>query len=504
MNIPCDQPCPTCTPFIGGASSPSDPEYPFVNLSSEDPDIDNFIGRRYGHPLGNPNDGGPPLGDFYYAIGCIGFCVSSVSQAEADLCAQRQQTECLSNNWPEVLPNPNPPPPPQPPPPNPNTPVNPQPRTTYANTPQSRSFNCPDGSLFTYTVEAGTFYAFSQAAADAAANSYALLKAIELRLCVSPLSPVLACAGALYAGSITASSGKLPINFTIVGDLPDGLFQSGTVDTLLLTGRVNTPGDYTFTVVATDSIGHSVPTVCALTFFGIVTDGSLPEATVDAPYLQALVTGGTVTSAITYTLIGVLPDGLTLNAATGIISGTPISGTGGEYNFTIVAHADGLSCPKEFFMTVGTLSNCVDWATLYWGIPDLQTIDGGTATFDQSEVESSTFNASISAAAGLDYGQSENAASGGFYNGGPCDCNLHLEAALSPVGVGGGYIEIFTNLGTVLFIQINTINSGAYDFPFTLPDTGGSPVLVTVHVFLSTGSLTLPETQVITGVITNV
>jgi len=137
MNIPCDNPCPTCTPGPGGGIGPVDPANPFVNLSSELPDADDYIGRRY--TLGQP-----PLGSTWYAIGCIGWCLSTVSQEDANLCALVQNALCTSSEWPEWQDN--------------GTDDDTlQDRTVYYNRAQHCDYPCPDGTTNRFTVAAGVF-----------------------------------------------------------------------------------------------------------------------------------------------------------------------------------------------------------------------------------------------------------------------------------------------------------------------------------------------------------
>src|SRR5512134_3534907 len=132
MNIPCPNPCVTCPPSIGGGIGPVDPDNPFVNLSSELPDVDNFIGRRYSLGL-------PPLGSTWYAVGCIGFCFSPNSQQEADLCAAQQAVFCLGSLWPRLTPGTNP-----------DFPFIPEDRPTLSNDAQFCQFLCPVGTPFIF------------------------------------------------------------------------------------------------------------------------------------------------------------------------------------------------------------------------------------------------------------------------------------------------------------------------------------------------------------------
>ena len=372
MNILCENPCQTCVPFVGGASSPADPDYPFINLSSESPDVDRFFGRRY-----TPPGWRPPLGDNWYAIGCLGFCVSDVSQEEADLCALQQATICLSVNWPNVVPNPN----------GPFPPFVEEPRELFGNNPQFCQFLCPDGQPFTFTTAAGIFVAFSQAAADIMAYTYACNKAVENRICMGTLSPAYACVGTEYVGSLEASSGNLPVTFGLVGDLPPGYVMSQNMSTLFINGSTEDAGDYAFTITATDTLGNVMQKPTTLTVFGITTPSALTNAEVGEVYVQALVYGGTPSGTVSWAIVaGALPPGLSLSPTTGIISGTPESE--GLFPFKVRITHGSLSCDKTFTIDSVTTSPCAIFDTVVWGAPVLV----GTSSW--SDGPGSTFAAS--------------------------------------------------------------------------------------------------------------
>jgi len=134
---------------------------PFANLSSEDPDRQVFIGLHWSFVQ-------PPLGGSWTKVICGASCQSSVSQYEADLCAQRAAERCcLCDHQSEVPciepcggdcadsiqpPCVDPPIPPCPPP--------------FCNVPQG----CQN-SQFSAQVSGGEFYAHTQADADAIAAS---------------------------------------------------------------------------------------------------------------------------------------------------------------------------------------------------------------------------------------------------------------------------------------------------------------------------------------------
>jgi hypothetical protein len=120
-----------------------------------------------------------------------------------------------------------------------------------------------------------------------------------------------------------------------------------------------------------------------------VNPATLPNGVVGTPYSQT-VSGSGGTGPYTFTVSsGALPNGLMLNAATGVISGTPTAG--GTFNFTITA-TDANGCPgtRPYTMGIAGAPGCpvitVNPATLPPGVigtPYSQTISasGGTAPF---------------------------------------------------------------------------------------------------------------------------
>jgi len=156
---------------------------------------------------------------------------------------------------------------------------------------------------------------------------------------VSPASLPAATAGSAYSQTLSASGGTAPYSFAVsAGTLPVGVQLSpGGV----LSGTPTSSGSFNFTATATDSGGSPTSGSRAYT----LTVAS-PTITLPATTLAGGTAGQAYTAAInpatggiapyTYTLsAGALPAGVTVNGATGALSGTPT--VAGNFNFSLTA-----------------------------------------------------------------------------------------------------------------------------------------------------------------------
>lgn len=175
--------------------------------------------------------------------------------------------------------------------------------------------------------------------------------------------------GVLNAGYTTAlqsTGGTGTISWSLAaGTLPAGL----TLDpgTGAIAGTPTAAGTSPITVKATDSASppNSVTTVLSISInttaptFAISTAG-LPNGPVGTPYDQILtVTGGTTPLSWSISS-GALPTGLSLNANTGEITGTPAATTAGaSFPFTVAVRDSStapLTAQKQFTLTPFTAS----------------------------------------------------------------------------------------------------------------------------------------------------
>lgn len=334
MNFQCATPPVNC-PGQGNL----DYDSPFANLSSEAPDFPiTYVGFNWG-PIGDP-----PLGSVFGALGCAFVCLSNISQEAADQCAAEQAALCTWHQWGPVGGGGG------------GNPGNGGPSIrTFVNSQQQCSARCPDGSLFTWTVLAGTFAALSQAVADAVASSIACQKALHYYFCLGNLTTE-ACLNQPYTGTVAITgANRGPFTASLVsGSLPPGIFLAQGQRSIQFTGTASAAGNYTFTIRVQDPGGNFIQKTFTLAVLGITNGGNLGNATAGVAYsLQLTASGGT--GPYVFSIAGPpsppLPQGLTINNS-GLISGTPT--TNGFYTFNLtISDAAGNTCLQPSSLQVG-------------------------------------------------------------------------------------------------------------------------------------------------------
>ena len=125
----------------------------------------------------------------------------------------------------------------------------------FYNTPQRCTALCPDGSPFSYTIQAGAVAGKTQSQANQLALQLACNRAKQIRICMGALDRTSCCNGVAFTGKITANRSGLTWS-VVSGSLPTGLaLAAGPSSTGLITGTPTVVGSSMFTVRASNSGG---------------------------------------------------------------------------------------------------------------------------------------------------------------------------------------------------------------------------------------------------------
>lgn len=237
--------------------------------------------------------------------------------------------------------------------------------------------------------------------------------------------------GVAYSQPLTQSGGTGAVTWTIsIGSLPNNLTLNAA--TGLISGTPVANGVFNFTVKATDASN------CMATKAYTLTVSSCPAITVNPVtlltgtaftfYSQQLTQSGG-TAPINWSVsAGALPGGLSLNASTGLLSGTPTAA--GMFNFTIQA-LDTNTCPgtRAYTLTIDPNPGLVFYP-LAQPVRLLDTRNGAIACFQP--------NAPILG------GTERTQAAWGTCNGQLIPNSARaITGNITPVNSGGGFLTLF-------------------------------------------------------------
>ena len=220
---------------------------------------------------------------------------------------------------------------------------------TAGNLPAGLALNPSSGSITGTTSLTGTAK-FGVSVSDhsdpvqttSASISITVVSPFALPQVVMPAGEV----GGSYSAAIQANGGTTPYSWLLTsGALPPGLVL--TTSSGIISGVPNAAGTYSFAVTANDSsnpvqyqtllvsIIVSAPAVVSQTQALSFPPAVLPSGEVGLPYSYATqATGGTLPYHFTISA-GSLPSNLVLNAATGVLSGTPTRAGSSTFAVTV-------------------------------------------------------------------------------------------------------------------------------------------------------------------------
>ncbi|MFJ2993461.1 autotransporter domain-containing protein [Pandoraea sp. NPDC087047] len=206
--------------------------------------------------------------------------------------------------------------------------------------PTGLTLNSATGTIAGTATRVGVF-SFTLKATDASQSSATVGLSIQVTVPILSLTPATLADASLdvaYSQSLSGSGGVAPYTFSASG-LPSGLSLVGST----ISGRPTQAGAFSVTVRMTDSstgVGapYTLDKLMSLTVNAApmtISPTMLPAPVAGQHYSQTIVASGGMAPYRYAVTSGALPNGLSLDASSGVLSGTPTAM--GMSNFTITA-----------------------------------------------------------------------------------------------------------------------------------------------------------------------
>ena len=241
--------------------------------------------------------------------------------------------------------------------------------------PAGLSLNQSTGKIAGTPTSSGTFQ-FSVHVSDglsASATKAFSITILATPLTVSPDTLPDATAGLLYSVPLTVSGGTAPYTWLLVGGaLPPGILLGPS--TGIIRGAPSATGTFPFTIQVSDSLSGASFKNLSITVRGssvAISTTTLANAQLGVSYNQTLSANGGLAPYQWSISNGSLPPGLSLNPATGVISGAPT--TAGNYSF-LAQFTDngGNSATQQLSITVTTVLSITSSSALPAGAVNAQ------------------------------------------------------------------------------------------------------------------------------------
>lgn len=303
----------------------------------------------------------------------------------------------------------------------------------------------PATGLIAGIPAAGSTASFTVKVSDSESPSASASATLSITVTTAPLmintaSLPAATAGVSYAAKLAVAGGIKPYTWSVTnGALPAGLSLDPA--TGAISGKPTAPGTAIFRVNVSDAEKPSVSASQGLNItvtvapLAITTVSVLPGLTSGMPYSVKLAADGGLTPYTWSITQGSLPAGLKLHAATGVISGTPTSGSGSTFTAEV---SDAQNPPATASATFSLSANTVTVSS-----PGDQTTIAGTAVSLQLAASDSAAGQALTySATGLPAGLSIS--SSGLISGTPTTPGPYNVKVTATDGTGASGSATFT------------------------------------------------------------
>jgi hypothetical protein len=213
------------------------------------------------------------------------------------------------------------------------------------------NLNAATGAITGTPTSPGTSTFTVSAAVDSCAGTRTYTLAVECpSLSITTAALPAAVSGTAYSQTVNVSpAGSYTFSLTR-GNLPSGM--SLNPSTGLISGLAMVPGTYAFIVKAQLPNGCNATQPLSITINCptiTVNPAALPNGQIGTAYSQML--SALPAASYVFSVAGSLPPGLSVNALTGLLSGTPTAN--GTYNFTVTATMSyGCAGSQSYALTI--------------------------------------------------------------------------------------------------------------------------------------------------------